>query len=55
VAEALVSRALRDARDLGFGRSSVRVVADGSSDEFAMFESAGFVTNDTQVHYSIEL
>lgn len=55
VAEALIARALRDAQDQGYGRASLRVDADGSSKEFGVYESAGFVTQDTQVHYCIEL
>ncbi|MGI8590099.1 MAG: GNAT family N-acetyltransferase [Nakamurella sp.] len=55
VAEALISHTLRDAQDQGYGRASVRVDADSSSKEFGVYESAGFVTQDTQVHYCIEL
>ena len=55
VAEALISHALRAAQDQGYGRASLRVDADSSSKEFGVYESAGFVTQDTQVHYCIEL
>jgi mycothiol synthase len=55
VAEALVSHTLRAARDQGYGRASLRVDADGASKEFGVYDSAGFVTQDTQVHYCIEL
>lgn len=55
VAEVLISHTLREAQDQGYGRASLRVDADGSSREFGVYESAGFVTHDTQVHYSIEL
>lgn len=55
VAEALVSHTLRAAQDQGYGRASVRVDADGSSKELGVYERAGFVTHDTQVHYCIEL
>ena len=55
VAEALISHTLRAAQDQGYGRASLRVDADGSSKEFGVYESAGFVTQDTQVHYCIEL
>ncbi|MHA7984988.1 GNAT family N-acetyltransferase [Rathayibacter sp. CAU 1779] len=55
VTEALISHTLRAAQDRGYGRASLRVDADGSGKEFRAYESAGFVTNDTQVHYSIEL
>jgi mycothiol synthase len=55
VAEALISHTLREARDQGYGRASLRVDADSSSKEFGVYESAGFVTQDTQVHYCIEL
>ena len=55
VAEALISHVLREAQDQGYGRASLRVDADGSSTEFGVYESAGFVTHDTQVHYCIEL
>lgn len=55
VAEALISHTLRAAQDQGYGRASLRVDADGSSKEFGIYESAGFVTQDTQVHYCIEL
>jgi mycothiol synthase len=54
VAEALISHTLRVARDQGYGRASLRVDADSSSKEFGVYESAGFVTQDTQVHYCIE-
>ncbi|KUL39282.1 GNAT family N-acetyltransferase [Actinoplanes awajinensis] len=55
VAEALISHTLRAAQDQGYGRASLRVDADSSSKEFGVYESAGFVTQDTQVHYSIAL
>lgn len=55
VAEALISHTLRDAQDQGYGRASLRVDADSSGEEFRVYESAGFVTQDTQVHYCIEL
>ncbi|WP_426594940.1 hypothetical protein ACPPVS_05055 [Cellulomonas sp. McL0617] len=55
VAEALISHTLRAAQDQGYGRASLRVDADSSSKEFGSYESAGFVTQDTQVHYCIEL
>lgn len=55
VAEALISHTLRAAQDQGYGRASVRVDADSSSKEFVVYESAGFVAQDTQVHYCIEL
>ncbi|WP_371484104.1 GNAT family N-acetyltransferase [Kitasatospora sp. NBC_00315] len=55
VAEALISHTLRAAQDQGYGRASIRVDADGSSTESGIYESAGFVTQDTQVHYCIEL
>ena len=55
VAEALISHTLRAAQSRGYGRASARVDADGSSRELGLFESAGFVTQDTQVHYCVEL
>ena len=55
VAEALISHTLRDAQDQGYGRASLRVDADSSSKEFGVFANAGFVTQDTQVHYCIKL
>ncbi|WP_436531747.1 GNAT family N-acetyltransferase [Actinoplanes sp. HUAS TT8] len=55
VAEALISHTLRAAQDQGYGRASVRVDADGSSKELGVYERAGFVAQDTQVHYSIAL
>lgn len=55
VAEALISHTLRVAQEQGYGRASLRVDADGSSKELGVYESAGFVTQDTQVHYSIAL
>jgi mycothiol synthase len=55
VAEALISHTLRAAQSRGYGRASARVDADGSSKEFELFDSAGFVTQDTQVHYCVEL
>ena len=55
VAEALISHTLRNAQDHGYGRASLRVGADGSSKEFGVCERAGFATQDTQVHYCIEL
>jgi mycothiol synthase len=55
VAEALISHALRMAQEQGYGRASLRADADGSSKEFGVYDSAGFVTHDIQVHYSIEL
>ncbi|WP_037609061.1 GNAT family N-acetyltransferase [Streptacidiphilus rugosus] len=54
VAEALISHTLRAAGDQGYGRASVRVDADSSSRDFGVYEKAGFVTQDTQVHYCIE-
>ena len=55
VVEALISHTLRAAQDQGYGRASVRVDADGSSKELGVYESAGFVAQDTQVHYRLEL
>jgi mycothiol synthase len=55
VAEALISHTLQAAQDQGYGRASLRGDADGSSREFEIYGSAGFVTQDTQVHYCIEL
>ncbi|SLL99093.1 MULTISPECIES: GNAT family N-acetyltransferase [unclassified Actinoplanes] len=55
VAEALISHTLRAAQDQGYGRASLRGDADSSSKEFTMYERAGFITQDTQVHYCIEL
>ncbi|MGY4644967.1 GNAT family N-acetyltransferase [Cellulomonas sp. URHB0016] len=55
VAEALISHTLRAAQDQGYGRASLRVDADSSSKELGAYESAGFVTQDTQVHYRLEL
>ncbi|WRZ87941.1 GNAT family N-acetyltransferase [Streptomyces sp. NBC_01007] len=55
MAEALISHTLRAAQDQGYGRASLRGDADSSSKEFGVYESAGFVTQDTQVHYSIAL
>jgi ribosomal protein S18 acetylase RimI-like enzyme len=55
VADALISHTLRAAQDQGYGRASVRVDADGASKELAVFESAGFVAQDTQVHYRLEV
>ncbi|GIJ48209.1 hypothetical protein Val02_50950 [Virgisporangium aliadipatigenens] len=55
VTEALISHTLKTARDQGYGRASLRVDADGSSKEFGVYDKAGFVTHDTQVHYRIEL
>ncbi len=54
VAEALVSHTLRAAQDQGYGRASVRVDADGSNGDLGVYERAGFVTQDTQVHYCVE-
>jgi len=55
VGEALISHALRDVQAQGYGRASLRADADPSSAELRLYESAGFVTHDTQAHYSIEL
>jgi GNAT superfamily N-acetyltransferase len=55
VAQALVSHTLRAAQDQGYGRASLRVDADRSRGGFGLAERAGFVTQDTQVHYRIEL
>ena len=55
VAEALIAHTLGAAQHQGYGRASLRVDADGASKEFAVYEAAGFVTVDTQVHYSVEL
>ena len=55
VAEALISHTLRAAQDQGYGRASLRVDADHTSKGFGIYDSAGFVTQDTQVHYCIEL
>lgn len=55
VADALISHTLQAAQDQGYGRASLRVDADSSSKEFGVYERAGFVTHDTQVHYCIEL
>ncbi|MGO4299733.1 GNAT family N-acetyltransferase [Leifsonia sp. RAF41] len=55
VAEALISHTLREAQNRRYGRASVRVDADPSSPELGIYERAGFVTHDSQVHYSIEL
>jgi mycothiol synthase len=55
VPEALISHTLRDAQHPGYGRASIRVDADSSSKDFEAYEGAGFVTQDTQVHYCIEL
>lgn len=55
VAHALISHTLRAAQDQGYGRASLRVAADSSSGGFGFAERAGFVTQDTQVHYCIEL
>ena len=55
VAEVLISHTLRKAQDQGYGRASVRIDADSASKELVIYESAGFVTQDTQVHYCIEL
>lgn len=54
VAEALISHTLREVQAQGYGRASLRADADPSSAELRLYESAGFVTQDTQVHYSIE-
>jgi len=54
VAEALISHTHRGAHDQGYGRASVRVDADESNRNLGVYESAGFVTQDTQVHYCIE-
>ena len=54
VAEALVSHTLRAAQDRGYGRASVRVDADESNGDLGFYESAGFVTQDTQVRYCVE-
>lgn len=55
VAESLIAFTLRAAQHQGYGRASLRVDANGSSREFGAYESAGFITQDTQVHYCIEL
>ncbi|NNC13657.1 GNAT family N-acetyltransferase [Planctomonas sp. JC2975] len=55
VTEALMSHTLRAAHNQGYGRASLRVDADASSKELATFERAGFVTQDTQVHYCVQL
>jgi mycothiol synthase len=55
VAEALISHTLRAAQEQGYGRASLRVDADSSRKELGMYERAGFVTQDTQVHYCIEV
>lgn len=54
VAEALISHTLRVAQDQGYGRASVRVDAEKSNKDLGVYESAGFVTHDTQVRYCIE-
>lgn len=55
VAESLISHTLQAAQEQGYGRASLRVDADGSRKEFEAYESAGFVTQNAQVHYCIEL
>jgi len=55
VTQALISHTLRAAQDQGYGRASLRVDANSSSGEFGLAEHAGFVTQDTRVHYCIEL
>lgn len=55
VAESLISHTLKAAQDQGYGRASLRVDADDSRKEIGVYESAGFVTHDTQVHYCIQL
>jgi len=55
VTEALISCTLQAAQDQGYQRASLRVDADGSTKGFGVYEGAGFVTEDTQVHYCIEL
>jgi mycothiol synthase len=55
VAEALISHTLQAAADQGYGRASLRVEVSDSSTEAVEYADAGFVTQDTQVHYSIEL
>ncbi|MET3806076.1 ribosomal protein S18 acetylase RimI-like enzyme [Nakamurella sp. UYEF19] len=54
-AEVLISHTLTEAQDQGYGRASLRVDADSSSKELRVYENAGFVTQDTQVHYCLEL
>lgn len=55
VTEALISHTLRAAQDQGYGGASLRVDADHTSKDFGVYDSAGFVTQDIQVHYCIEL
>jgi mycothiol synthase len=55
VAQALVAHMLRAAQDQGYGRASLRVAGDSSSGGLGLAERAGFVTQDTQVHYCIDL
>jgi len=55
VTQALISHTLRAAQDQGYGQASLRVDADSSSGEFGLAEHAGFVTQDTRVHYCLEL
>jgi mycothiol synthase len=54
VTEALIAHTLGTARDQGYARASLRVDAADSNPELVIYERAGFVTHDTQVHYSIE-
>lgn len=51
VAEALISHTLRHAQEQGYGQASLRVDADSSGKDFGIYASAGFVTQDTLVHY----
>jgi mycothiol synthase len=55
VAEVLISHTLRAAQDDGYGRASVRIDADPSGSDLGIYERAGFVVHDTQVHYGIDL
>ncbi|CAN5518231.1 hypothetical protein BH11ACT8_BH11ACT8_24850 [soil metagenome] len=55
VAHALISHTLGAAHHQGYGRASLRVATDSSNGGVGFAERAGFVTDDTQVHFCIEL
>lgn len=53
VASALISHALRSARDAGFDRASIEVDADSPTGSNGLYERAGFSVARTEVRYTL--
>lgn len=54
-AGALISHALRAARDAGFDRASIEVDTDGPTGPHGLYERAGFTVARTEVRYTLDL